>query len=318
LQRYLKKLWEGLTVKSIDNTYHRPVLLNESVEHLITDPNGTYVDVTFGGGGHSKRILKQLGDEGKLFSFDQDSDAALNQIHDERFCFIPQNFSALKASLFLNGVTKVDGILADLGVSSHQFDIPERGFSIRFNEAKLDMRMDLGSPLTAKEILNKYKPEQLADIFYWYGELHESRKIARLIENYRLNQSIETVGQLKEIIKPLTPSKKETQFFAKVFQALRIEVNREMEVLKQMLKQAEEVLKPGGKLVIISYHSLEDRLVKNYLKTGNFEGEAQKDFFGNLIRNFKPETSKPIIPSPTEIEENPRARSAKMRIGIRL
>jgi len=295
-------------------SYHQPVLLKECLEGLNIKPAGVYVDVTFGGGGHSKAILQKLGPKGKLFAFDQDKDAAKNVPDDARLTFIPQNFSYMKNFLRMYEATQVDGILADLGVSSHQFDEAERGFSIRF-DANLDMRMNQASEKTAAKVLNEYDESKLKHIFREYGEVDNAGRLVKLIADARLMGQIRTTEQLKTIIAPCTPKFKEHQYLAKVFQALRIEVNDEMEVLKQMLQQALEVLKPGGRLVVMSYHSLEDRLVKNFMKSGNFEGEQQKDFYGNIHRPFDLITKKPITPGEVESEENTRARSAKLRIA---
>ena len=294
--------------------YHQPVLLKECLDGLRIKPDGIYVDVTFGGGGHSKAILQQLGPKGKLFAFDQDKDAANNLPADNRLTFIPQNFMYMKNFLRMHEATQVDGILADLGVSSHQFDIADRGFSIRF-EAELDMRMNQSSKKTAATVLNEYDENQLKHIFRSYGEIDNAYKLVKLITDARITTPITTTEQLKNIIAPCTPKFKGHQYLAKVFQALRIEVNDEMEVLKEMLKQSLEVLRVGGRLVVMSYHSLEDRLVKNFIKSGNFEGEAVKDFFGNIDRPFELITRKPITPSDTEIERNSRSRSAKLRVA---
>jgi len=294
--------------------YHQPVLLKECLDGLHIKPDGVYVDVTFGGGGHSKAILEQLGPNGKLFAFDQDKDAANNLPADERLTFIPQNFMYMKNFLRMYEVKQVDGILADLGVSSHQFDIADRGFSIRF-EAELDMRMNQSSKKTAAMVLNEYDENQLKHIFRSYGDIDNAYKLVKLITDGRITQPITTTEQLKNIIAPCTPKFKDHQYLAKVFQALRIEVNDEMEVLKEMLKQSLEVLSVGGRLVVMSYHSLEDRLVKNFVKSRNFEGEAVKDFFGNIDRPFKLITRKPLIPSDAEIERNSRSRSAKLRVA---
>jgi 16S rRNA (cytosine1402-N4)-methyltransferase len=294
--------------------YHQPVLLKECLEGLDIKPGGIYVDVTFGGGGHSKAILQNLGKKGKLFAFDQDKDAARNIPDDERFTFIPQNFSYMKNFLRMYEATQIDGILADLGVSSHQFDEAERGFSIRF-DAGLDMRMNQQSGKTAAQVLNEYDEVKLKNIFREYGEVENAGRLVKLIVEARLMGPISGTEQLKEIIAPCMPKFKEHQYLAKVFQALRIEVNDEIEVLKQMLQQSLEVLKPGGRLVVMSYHSLEDRLVKNFLKSGNFEGEQQKDFYGNIHRPFSLITKKPIVPNEKEVEENSRARSAKLRVA---
>ncbi len=296
--------------------YHNPVLLKQSVDDLVTNPDGTYVDCTFGGGGHSKEILSRLSDKGKLFSFDQDLDALKNTIEDPRFTLINQNFRFLENSLLMYGVSQVDGILADLGVSSHQFDEAERGFSTRSN-APLDMRMNVMQSLDAKRVINDYDEEQLADIFYYYGELREARKLARDIVHHRKTKSIDTTEDLKKLFSYLPPNKV-NKFYAQLFQAIRIEVNQELEVLKEMLVQAYNILKPEGRLVVISYHSLEDRLVKRFLKNGMFEGEPERDIYGNYKKAFELVKSKAIIPDEREIEENSRARSAKMRTGIKV
>jgi len=296
--------------------YHNPVLLKQSVDDLVTNPDGIYVDCTFGGGGHSREILGRLSDKGKLFSFDQDLDALENTIDDPRFTLINQNFRFLENSLLIYGVSQVDGILADLGVSSHQFDEAERGFSTRSN-APLDMRMNVMQSLDAKRVINDYDEEQLADIFYYYGELREARKLARDIVHHRKTKSIDTTEDLKKLFSYLPPHKV-NKFYAQLFQAIRIEVNQELEVLKEMLVQAYNVLKPEGRLVVISYHSLEDRLVKRFLKNGMFEGEPERDIYGNYKKAFELVKSKAIIPDDKEIEENSRARSAKMRTGIKV
>lgn len=300
------------------NHYHIPVLLKPCVDNLITNPDGIYVDITFGGGGHSREILNRLSDKGKLFSFDQDEDAKRNIIDDKRLTFIPQNFRYLKNYLKLYGITQVDGILGDLGVSSHQFDQGDRGFSIRF-DAELDMRMNQKGSLTAKSVLNNYDDRKLIGLFKEYGEIDNAYKLTQLIVEARKHQQLETTNQLKEIIKPATPKFEESRYLAKVYQAIRIEVNQEMEALKECLSQCLDVLKPNGRLVIMSYHSLEDRLVKNLIKTGNIEGEEEKDLvFGKVTRYFKSLTTKPIVPSEEEIRMNSRARSAKLRIAEKL
>jgi 16S rRNA (cytosine1402-N4)-methyltransferase len=296
--------------------YHNPVLLKQSVDDLVTNPDGIYVDCTFGGGGHSREILDRLSDKGKLFSFDQDLDALKNTIDDSRFTLINQNFRFLENSLLMYGVPKVDGVLADLGVSSHQFDEADRGFSTRSN-APLDMRMNVMQGLDAKRVINDYEEEQLADIFYYYGELREARKLARDIVHHRKIKAINTTEDLKKLFSYLPPHKV-NKFYAQLFQAIRIEVNQELEVLKEMLVQAYNILKPEGRLVVISYHSLEDRLVKRFLKNGMFEGEPQRDIYGNYQKAFELVKNKAIIPDNKEIEENSRARSAKMRTGIKL
>lgn len=296
--------------------YHNPVLLKQSVDALVTNPDGIYVDCTFGGGGHSREILSRLSDKGKLFSFDQDLDALKNTIDDPRFTLVNQNFRFLENSMLAYGISQVDGILADLGVSSHQFDEAERGFSTRSN-APLDMRMNVMQGLDAKKIINDYEEEELADIFYHYGELREARKLAREIVHHRKSKKIETTEDLKNLFSYI-PAFKQNKFFAQVFQAIRIEVNQELEVLKEMLVQSYKILKIEGRLVVISYHSLEDRLVKRFLKNGMFEGEPQRDIYGNYAKAFELLQTKAIIPDDKEIEENSRARSAKMRIGIKL
>lgn len=296
--------------------YHNPVLLKQSVDALVTNPDGIYVDCTFGGGGHSREILSRLSDKGRLFSFDQDLDALKNAIDDPRFTLVNQNFRFLENSMLAYGVSHVDGILADLGVSSHQFDEARRGFSTRSN-APLDMRMNVMQGLDAKKIINDYEEEELADIFYHYGELREARKLAREIVHHRKTKKINTTEDLKNLFSYI-PAFKQNKFFAQVFQAIRIEVNQELEVLKEMLVQSYKILKVEGRLVVISYHSLEDRLVKRFLKNGMFEGEPQRDIYGNYAKAFELLQTKAIIPDDKEIEENSRARSAKMRIGIKL
>lgn len=296
--------------------YHLPVLLNPSVEALVKNVDGVYVDCTFGGGGHSREILSRLSSDGKLFSFDQDLDALKNTIDDHRFMLINQNFQFLENSLLMYGISEVDGVLADLGVSSHQFDVAERGFSIR-SEAPLDMRMNTLQGLDAQRVINEYEEEDLADIFYHYGELREARKLARELVHQRKNKMIRTTEDLKKVFS-YVPAHRSNKFFAQLFQAIRIEVNQELEVLKTMLVQAHRMLKTGGCLVVISYHSLEDRLVKRFLKNGMFEGEPERDIFGNYQKAFSLPYSKAIVPNEEEIVNNSRARSAKMRIGIKL
>ena len=276
-------------------TYHVPVLLKESVDGMNICPNGTYVDVTFGGGGHSREILSRLEKDGRLLGFDQDEDAERNIVDDPRFIFVRSNFRYLHNFLRYHDIEKVDAILADLGVSSHHFDDSERGFSFRF-DGVLDMRMNKRAGLTAADVVNTYAEERLADIFYLYGELKNSRKLASVIVKARANGQIKTIGEFLEIIKPLFGREREKKELAKVFQALRIEVNQEMEALKEMLTAATEALKPGGRLVVITYHSLEDRMVKNIMKTGNVEGKTTQDFFGNLQTPFKLVNNKVIVP----------------------
>lgn len=295
--------------------YHNPVLLTESVDALIIDPAGIYVDCTFGGGGHSREIVSRLEGNGKLYAFDQDEDAIQNKLESEHFELVMQNFRFLKNNLRFRQIKQVDGILADLGVSSHQFDTPTRGFSTRF-DGELDMRMNQNASLSAKTIVNEYDEENLARIFYDFGELQGSYRLAREILKAREEQPIETIEQLKKIFS-FIPKMKENKFFAQMFQALRIEVNDEMAALKDMLTQTADVIQPGGRLVVISYHSLEDRLVKRFMRNGMFEGEPEKDVFGNWSAPFKPLQTKVIIPSQEEIDVNPRARSAKMRIAVR-
>ncbi|MFH1121436.1 MAG: 16S rRNA (cytosine(1402)-N(4))-methyltransferase RsmH [Bacteroidota bacterium] len=295
--------------------YHNPVLLSECIEGLAIKPDGIYVDVTFGGGGHSRAILKNL-TTGKLLAFDQDSDAMQNLPPDDRFIFINQNFKYLINFLRLYKAVPVDGILADLGISSHQIDEPERGFSTRF-DAELDLRMDRKAGLSASQVVNEYPFDQLKQIFAEYGELKNAFRIARKLVETRDAEEITTTAKLKEVLLPMADRGRENKFYARIFQALRIEVNGELDALKEMLLQTLKVLKPGGRLVVMSYHSLEDRLVKNFLKTGNFEGIEHKDFYGNLISPFKPLTRKPIVPGDEEIELNNRARSAKLRIAER-
>ena len=294
--------------------YHEPVMLAECLEGLQIKEGGVYVDVTFGGGGHSRGILKML-HGGKLIAFDQDQDALKNAPADERFKLVNKNFSELKAALSELGVFEIDGLLADLGVSSHQFDEAERGFSIRFN-AKLDMRMNQREGLTAEDILNNYEQNELAFLFKEYGELRSANRIASLIVNARKLKRIETVEELKEVVAPCAPGFKDHTFHAQLFQAIRIEVNQELKVLETMLMQAVELLKPGGRLVVMSYHSLEDRIVKTIINTGSVEGELKKDFFGNVVGvQLKAINKKPIVASEAEIKLNTRARSAKLRVA---
>ncbi|MDR1880253.1 MAG: 16S rRNA (cytosine(1402)-N(4))-methyltransferase RsmH [Tannerellaceae bacterium] len=295
--------------------YHVPVLLQESLEGLDVRPDGVYVDVTFGGGGHSREILSRLGNEGMLFGFDQDADAGRNIPDDARFVFVHSNFRYLHNFMRYYGKAgKVDGLLADLGVSSHHFDDEERGFSFRFDGA-LDMRMNVRSGRTAADIVNGYGEEALASVFYLYGELSNARRLASLLVQARERKRIETVGEFLEVVKPFTGMGKEKKFLAQAFQALRIEVNDEMGALKELLRHALNVLKPGGRLVVITYHSLEDRLVKNFMKTGNFEGLAEQDFYGNRQTPFRLINHKVIVPPDGEVEINPRSRSAKLRIA---
>ena len=303
--------------KKMENTvYHIPVLLEPSIEQLDIRPGGTYVDLTFGGGGHSRRILQSLGDEGRLYSFDQDRDTLANAPDDSRFHYVASNFRFLRGALRWRGVEGVDGILADLGVSSHHFDAVERGFSFR-GSAPLDMRMNQRGRLTAADLVNEASAEELTRIFRDWGELDTPWKVASCLERARNRQPITTTAELVEAVRPCTPKKDESKFLTKLFQALRIEVNGEMEALKMALEQSLKVLKPGGRLVVISYHSLEDRLVKNFLRSGNFEGRVEKDFYGRAETPFEVVTRKAIVPDDEEIARNPRSRSAKLRVGIK-
>ncbi|MDR0229328.1 MAG: 16S rRNA (cytosine(1402)-N(4))-methyltransferase RsmH [Flavobacteriaceae bacterium] len=296
-----------------DYGYHRPVLLKESVDGLNIKPDGVYVDVTFGGGGHSREILSRLGENGKLFSFDQDEDALQNAIDDPRFTLVNQNFRYLKRYLRFYGVKEVDGILGDLGVSSHQFDVAERGFSTRF-DAELDMRMNQAGELSAYNVINDYDEADLRQMFYMYGELNNAGALASTIVAARKNEEIKNTDQLKVVLSRFLPAHKSAKILAQIYQAIRIEVNQEMDVLKEMLEQSLEVLKPDGRLSIISYHSLEDRLVKRFMKNGMFEGEPEKDMFGRFEVPMK-QLGKLIIPTDEEIAVNNRARSAKLRIA---
>ena len=296
--------------------YHEPVLLRESVDALIEDMNGVYVDVTFGGGGHSREVLSRLGDKGKLIAFDRDEDAQSNVIDDPRFTLVPSDFRFMQNHLRFLGHRKVDGILADLGVSSHQFDVPERGFSIR-TEGKLDMRMGKSTELTAAKVVNKYDEAELMRVLKNYGELTNARQLASIIVARRNERKFATTEDLVQAIEKVFPPQKRMQGLAKVFQGIRIEVNDEMGSLEALLKQSVEVLKPSGNLVVISYHSLEDRPVKRFMRAGDLDGEVKKDFFGNPERPFTPKPGKPITPSKEEIEKNSRARSAKLRVAKR-
>jgi 16S rRNA (cytosine1402-N4)-methyltransferase len=296
-------------------SYHDPVLLRESIDLLAIKSDGVYVDATFGGGGHSRAILDQLGPKGRLFGFDQDDDAKANAPEDPRFIFVTGNFRHLRRFLRLHGVTAIDGVLADLGVSSHQFDTAERGFSYRF-EAGLDMRMNRNAGPTAADILNTYDPDDLQRLLGEYGEVRNARTLAHKIAEVRAKKPFRNVGDLLAVAEPLAKGQK-MRYLSQVFQALRMEVNEEVEVLKELLEGALEILKPGGSLVVISYHSIEDRIVKNFLKTGNIEGEVQADFYGNITRPFEIATKKAVNASDEEVSRNPRARSAKLRAGYR-
>jgi 16S rRNA (cytosine1402-N4)-methyltransferase len=295
--------------------YHNPVLLHQSIDGLDIKPDGVYVDVTFGGGGHSKEILKRLGSEGKLFAFDQDVDAQENSLGDKRFVLIPENFRYIKRFLRFYGIKKVDGVLADLGVSSHQFDEAERGFSTRF-DAELDMRMNQNDKISAYKIVNFYSEENLSRILFSYGELRNARALAKKIVSSREENKIKTSFELKEILKEFLPNAKEHKILAQIFQAIRIEVNQELEVLKEFLLQIPELLNEDGRLSVISYHSLEDRLVKRFVQNGLFEGEPEKDFYGNFEVPLK-KVGKMTIPAKEEIKKNNRARSAKLRIATK-
>ncbi|MCK0199631.1 16S rRNA (cytosine(1402)-N(4))-methyltransferase RsmH [Ornithobacterium rhinotracheale] len=296
--------------------YHKPVLFDECIDALVQTPGGVYVDCTFGGGGHSRGILKKLNENGKLFAFDQDLDAAKNQIQDSRFQLILSNFRFIKNQLKFYGITQVDGILADLGVSSHQFDTATRGFSTRF-EGRLDMRMNQNQSKSAWEVVNQYPEKDLGILLKNYGEIKQGFKWANTIATARKNAPINTTQELKEVLSAVIPKHKENKLLAQLFQALRIEVNDELKALEDMLMQMADIIKPDGRLVVISYHSLEDRLVKNYIKKGMFQGEPERDLYGNWYAPFRPLQSKVILASEEEVEENPRARSAKLRTGIR-
>jgi 16S rRNA (cytosine1402-N4)-methyltransferase len=301
----------------MENNYHVPVMLKKCIEGLNINPSGVYVDVTFGGGGHSREILKKLDKDGILIAFDQDPDAQRNKIDDSRFLFVDQNFGFLKNNLRLLGYKEVDGILADLGVSSHQFNEPSRGFSTRF-DADLDMRMDKQRPVSAAVVLNTYPEEKLHKIFGIYGEVKNAKSLARAIVTARMEQPILTLSGFKQAITAHVPKGKENKYLAQVFQALRIEVNAEIEVLESFLVQSAQVIKPGGRLVVMAYHSLEDRPVKNFIAKGKFRGEVEKDFFGNEQKPFKAVTRKAVIADESELQSNSRSRSAKLRIGERI
>lgn len=296
--------------------YHNPVLLQLSVDYLVTNPDGVYVDVTYGGGGHSREILGRIGG-GRLIAFDQDSDAQANLVEDERFTFVPSNFKNLSRFLKYHQAYPVDGILADLGVSSHQFDTPERGFSYR-EDGQLDMRMNTQSGKSAQDIVNQYDEQALSQIFYRYGELSDGRSLARRIIKAREEKPITTTQELVEALKPSLPRGRENKSLSRIFQALRIEVNQEMEALEAFLTQTVDALKVGGRLVVISYHSLEDRMVKNFMRAGNLSGEVEKDFYGNPLTPFKLITRKALVPDDEEINLNSRARSAKLRVAEKI
>ena len=297
-------------------TYHEPALARESIDALAIRTGGIYVDATFGGGGHSRLILNELGAEGRLLGFDQDEDALANILEDERFTFVHHNFRFLKRFLRLHRIQEVDGILADLGVSSHQLDVAERGFSYRF-DAALDMRMNQQQEKTAASLANTYDADALQDVFSRYGEVRNARTLAQRIVEERRHRPIETIGAFLAVVEPVIRGHR-ARYLSQAFQALRIEVNDEMGALQEFLEQSLEVLKPGGRLAVITYHSIEDRMVKNFLKAGNFEGRQEKDFYGNIQRPFKVISRKAIIPSDEEVQQNPRSRSAKLRIGEKI
>lgn len=297
--------------------YHIPALLNECMEGLDIKPNGTYVDVTFGGGGHSRAIMERLGPDGHLYGLDQDMDAYQNRIPDDRFTFVHSNFAYIKNFMRFHGVDGVDGILADLGVSFHHFDDSERGFSFRF-DGRLDMRMNRDAQMDACQLIATYSEQQLADVLYLYGELKQARRMAAAIVKARRNEPIETTAQLAAVVKPFIKPNQEKKELAMVFQALRIEVNHEMDVLARLLQASLDVLKPGGRLAVITYHSLEDRLVKNFMRSGNIEGKVEKDFFGRVNAPLKAVNNRVIVPDDDEVNRNPRSRSAKLRVAVRL
>lgn len=299
----------------MEYSYHVPVLLKESMEGLAINPSGTYVDTTFGGGGHSRAILAALGSRGRLLAFDQDPQAQQNAIDDERFTLIPQNFRHIKRFLRFYGVKQVDGVLADFGVSSYQFDTAERGFSTRL-EGALDMRMNPEAPLSAYEVVNTYEEEALSTLFFRYGELSQSRQIARTIVQQRSTRPIATTGELKQVVQRFLPKGKENKVLAQLYQAIRIEVNGELAALEELLLQLPEIVRPGGRIALISYHSLEDRLVKRFIRDGQFSGEPQKDFYGNLLTPFQ-KVGKTIVATQEEITQNNRARSAVLRVAER-
>ena len=301
-----------------ENAYHIPALMAETISGLNISPGGTYVDVTFGGGGHSRAILSHLGAEGRLLGFDQDMDAWANRLNDNRFTFVHGNFAYLKNFLRYYGVEKVDGIVADLGVSFHHFDAEDRGFSFRFDDAPLDMRMNRNATVDAAKVLNEYDREALANVFYLYGELRQARRIADAVVKAREQEPIRLTSQLLAVLKPFIKASAEKKELAQVFQALRIEVNNEMGVLKRLLEQSVEVLNPGGRLAVITYHSIEDRLVKNFIRSGNVEGKQDKDFYGRVSRPLEAVNNKVIVPGDDEVERNPRSRSAKLRIAERV
>ena len=301
-----------------NEVYHIPALLPESISNLITNPSGVYVDCTFGGGGHSKAILENLNAEGRLFAFDKDNEALENKLDDSRFALINEDFRYMERYLRLEGISKVDGILADLGVSFHQFDAAYRGFSFRFPEADLDMRMSPSQTKKASDILNELDTQYVVSILKKYGEINNAKAVAAAIDFFKSTSTFTTVGDLLKAIQHLVPISKRNKFLAQVFQALRIEVNEELVALEEMLLSTLKVLNPNGRLVVLSYHSLEDRIVKNFIKSGNLEGEITKDFYGNIIRPIEPLFSGALVPSDLEVAQNPRSRSAKLRVGVKL
>ena len=300
-----------------EEIYHVPVMLEQTLEGLDVREDGVYVDLTFGGGGHSRAILERLGKRGRLYGFDQDADAMRNVPEDERFTFVRSNFCYLKNFMRYYGVERVDGVLADLGVSSHHFDDEERGFSFSFDGVP-DMRMNKSGGMTAADVFIRYTEKELADVFFYYGELQQARRIASAVVRARTAVPFAEIAQFMEVVRPLLPKEREKKDMAKVFQALRIEVNREMEVLKRMLAQVPDVLGEGGRLAVLTYHSLEDRLVKNFIKAGNFEGKVEKDFYGKPVVSMRAVNNKVIVPTEKEVARNGRARSAKLRIAERL
>ncbi len=299
-----------------EREYHVPVLLHETIDHLVTNPDGIYVDATFGGGGHSAEILKRLSPKGKLFAFDQDDDALANKWNDDRLILVKSNYRFFENYLKFYNALPIDGILADIGVSSHQFDEASRGFSLRF-DAPLDMRMDKGMVVSAQDILNEYPEEKVADVLFYYGEIRNARLMAKKIVAARPDGAIVTTNDVKRVLKSVLKPNLEKKILVQLFQAIRIEVNDELGALKALLQSSQNVLKPEGRVAVISYHSLEDRLVKNFIKTGNFEGKVEQDFFGNVLAPFESLFSKPVVPNEEEIERNPRSRSAKLRIGVK-
>ncbi len=303
--------------QTVESVYHIPALAAETIEGLNIEPGGIYVDVTFGGGGHSRAILSALGKDGRLFGFDQDMDAYANRIDDSRFVFIHSNFRYLQNFLRFHGVRQVDGILADLGVSFHHFDDGERGFSFRYGEGVLDMRMNRDDSNDARKVVGEYDVDALTTIFRLYGELKNARRLAEAIVRRRAEKEIVTIADLLDVVRPMINPRQEKKELAQVFQALRMEVNHEVDALSEFLRQTLQVLRPGGRLAVITYHSIEDRMVKNFMKSGNIEGKVETDFFGRTLTPIRPLSNKVIVPTEEEVERNPRARSAKLRIAVR-